>query len=145
MKKGSKMRNESKLLLNNLNQEDNDEIMYKIRKSYYKKWQHLPGDEGKIFFEKTPCYLILPDVPETIETVCPWKPKIIVILRNPIDRLQSHHKMNLERARGTAGMSLDQVIDAWVSLTRGSESHFLVPRKRDNWKMLSNIEESRSW
>ena len=109
---------ESKYLLQNLNNLDDDEIMCRIRKKYSNKWKHKPGDQGKFFFEKTPRYLILPDVPELIEKVCPWKPKIIAILRNPIDRLQSHHKMNLERARGTAGLSLDEAIDAELSVLR---------------------------
>jgi len=109
---------ESKYLLQNLNNLDNDEIMCRIRKNYYNKWQHKSGDRGKLFFEKTPRYLIMPDVPELIEKVCPWKPKIIAILRNPIDRLQSHHKMNVERARGTAGLSLDEAIDAELDVLR---------------------------
>lgn len=39
-----------------------------------------------ISFEKTPAYLHYPHVPELISIICPWKPKIIMILRNPVDR-----------------------------------------------------------
>ena len=105
-------------LLENLDRLDDDQVMCKVRMEYADKWNWREDDLGKIFFEKTPRYLILPDVPELIEKVCPWKPKILVVLRDPIDRLQSQHKMNLERNRGTAGLTLDQAIDAELATLR---------------------------
>mmetsp|Transcript_33971 Transcript_33971/g.40682 ORF Transcript_33971/g.40682 Transcript_33971/m.40682 type:complete len:386 (-) Transcript_33971:177-1334(-) len=45
-------------------------------------------------FEKTPAYLHYPHVPELISIICPWKPKIVVILRNPVDRAYSHFDMD---------------------------------------------------
>jgi len=50
---------------------------------------------GRIWtFEKTPNYMIWPHVPAAIVETCPWKPKIVIVLRNPIDRLYSQYRMN---------------------------------------------------
>ena len=38
-------------------------------------------------------YLIVPSVPEKISKICFWKPKIIVSLRNPVDRAYSFYQM----------------------------------------------------
>lgn len=59
-------------------------------------------------YEKTPSYLLNPNIPEMILKTCPWKPKIIVILRNPIDRAYSHHKM--DQHRGEKWHNLTHVI-----------------------------------
>eukprot|EP00977_Amphora_coffeiformis_P025979 scaffold23349_cov154-Amphora_coffeaeformis.AAC.3 len=51
--------------------------------------------DGRIWtFEKTPNYMIWPHVPAAIVETCPWKPKIVIVLRNPIDRLYSQYQMN---------------------------------------------------
>lgn len=47
-----------------------------------------------VAFEKTPSYLMYPSIPSAIEAVCPWKPKILATLRNPVDRAWSQHVMN---------------------------------------------------
>lgn len=52
-----------------------------------------------ISFEKTPNYMFLPQVPELISKVCTWSPKIILILRNPVDRAYSHIMMDLGKRR----------------------------------------------
>mmetsp|Transcript_12429 Transcript_12429/g.27024 ORF Transcript_12429/g.27024 Transcript_12429/m.27024 type:complete len:414 (-) Transcript_12429:63-1304(-) len=46
-----------------------------------------------VAFEKTPSYLNYPSIPSAIEAVCPWKPKILAILRNPVDRAWSQYNM----------------------------------------------------
>ena len=51
---------------------------------------------GVLTFEKTPYYLVWPHIPQAIIKTCPWKPKIIVMLRNPVDRLYSHYKMMMK-------------------------------------------------
>ena len=51
------------------------------------------------FFEKTPSYLVDPDVPALINSICSWKPKILVMLRDPIERAYSHYKMEREKLR----------------------------------------------
>lgn len=50
-----------------------------------------------ISFEKTPAYLHCPHIPELISIVCPWKPKVIILLRNPVDRAYSHYDMDVHR------------------------------------------------
>ena len=51
------------------------------------------------FFEKTPSYLVDPDVPALIDSICSWKPKILVVLRDPIERAYSHFQMEREKLR----------------------------------------------
>ena len=48
-------------------------------------------------FEKTPWYIMDPHIPEKIHKTCPWGPKIIITLRNPIDRAYSHFMMDKKR------------------------------------------------
>lgn len=47
-------------------------------------------------FEKTPAYILTENAPRRIKSVVPWA-KIIVSLRNPVDRLISQHKMEVSR------------------------------------------------
>lgn len=62
--------------------------------------QAVLGEEHiDFFFEKTPSYLVDPDVPALIHSICSWKPKILVMLRNPIERAYSHYKMEREKLR----------------------------------------------
>lgn len=44
-------------------------------------------------FEKTPSYVAHPKIAKLIPTILPHKPKIILVLRNPIARAYSHYKM----------------------------------------------------
>ncbi|CAB9523355.1 Heparan sulfate glucosamine 3-O-sulfotransferase [Seminavis robusta] len=53
--------------------------------------------DGYLFYEKTPSYLVDPTVPALIHQICPWKPKIVVLLRDPIQRAFSHYKMEREK------------------------------------------------
>jgi hypothetical protein len=43
-------------------------------------------------FEKTPNYLCISRVPEYIHRITPWA-KVLIVLRNPIDRAYSHFRM----------------------------------------------------
>ena len=53
-----------------------------------------------ITFEKTPNYILWPHIPKAIVQTCPWKPKVIIMLRNPVDRLYSHYQMYYVQQRG---------------------------------------------
>ena len=64
-----------------------------------------------LYCEKTPSYLFLTDVPERIFKTLPWGVKIIVILRNPVDRAYSHFKMSIR----TKGKSFEELIDEEVA------------------------------
>ena len=47
-----------------------------------------------VVFEKTPSYMVYPQIAQMVDAVCkPWKPKILAILRNPIDRAWSNYQM----------------------------------------------------
>ena len=50
-------------------------------------------------FEKTPSYLYAPEVPQRLREICPWIPKMIFLLRHPVDRAFSQHGMEQKRAR----------------------------------------------
>jgi Sulfotransferase family len=43
-----------------------------------------------IVFEKTPSYMLYPHIPKIIKKLCPWT-KIIISLRDPVDRLHSSY------------------------------------------------------
>ena len=60
------------------------------------------------FYEKTPSYVVHPDVPGLISKVCEWKPKILIMLRDPIERAYSHYKMEREKKR--IKQSFDEVV-----------------------------------
>lgn len=68
-------------------------------------------DKPKIYFEKTPSYLFLTKIPELITEICFWKPNIVVILRNPIDRAISHFRMRVR----TFGRSFEELIDEEIA------------------------------
>ncbi|KAL7572733.1 hypothetical protein ACA910_009003 [Epithemia clementina (nom. ined.)] len=52
-------------------------------------------DQGRLLtFEKTPFYLAWPHIPRALIETCPWQPRVIVMLRNPVDRLYSHYTMH---------------------------------------------------
>jgi hypothetical protein len=47
-----------------------------------------------IAFEKSPSYMFLGYyLPKVLKHVCPWRPKLLAIVRNPIDRAWSHYNM----------------------------------------------------
>ncbi|CAB9521638.1 Heparan sulfate glucosamine 3-O-sulfotransferase 2 [Seminavis robusta] len=52
---------------------------------------------AKLTFEKTPNYMFLPQIPRLVHKICPWNPKIVLILRNPVDRAYSHFVMDSEK------------------------------------------------
>ena len=48
-------------------------------------------------FDKTPSYIHLDNCPEYLKKTCPWMTKIIVIIRNPVDRAYSQHQMDIKK------------------------------------------------
>ncbi|MEM1260746.1 MAG: sulfotransferase domain-containing protein, partial [Bacteroidota bacterium] len=51
--------------------------------------------------EATPAYLLFPSIPKKVYELYP-DVKLIVILRNPVDRAFSNHKMNLRNGKNVA-------------------------------------------
>lgn len=84
-------------------------------------------DESVLNFEKTPSYLFLTRIPKLIHDTCPWKPKIIVILRNPADRAFSQYKMGIR----VHGKSFEELIDNEIENMRSIGMSHAQPRNSD--------------
>jgi hypothetical protein len=61
----------------------------------------VDGRIPAITFDKTPGYIHLLNCPEYVVKTCPWGVKILVLLRNPIDRAYSQHQMDINKKRRT--------------------------------------------
>jgi Sulfotransferase domain len=78
---------------------DDEDSMCKVLRDYLQKnfnVNRLRRYPNLVAFEKTPAYILTPNAPARIKAVVPWV-KIVVALRNPVDRLISQHKMTVER------------------------------------------------
>ena len=84
-----------------------EEELCKFRKSYAAYFD-LPTIKPNvsIVFEKTPSYMIHPSIPKQIDAICPWKPKILVTLRDPVSRAWSQFQMDNGNKRGANGKKL---------------------------------------
>ena len=86
-----------------------------LKQAYGEQFQVLPNTTADtFFFEKTPSYLFLARVPALIQSTCFQKPKIIVILRNPVDRAFSHFRMKVR----TEGRSFEDLVDQEIDSLR---------------------------
>jgi hypothetical protein len=129
------------------------ELQCAIRKAYVDSFNLTgPVPPDTIFVEKTPSYLFLANTPERISTTCFWKPKVIVILRNPIDRAFSHYKMRIQ----IKGRSFETIIDEEMeSLHKAGLSHAPLrteqnftlqdPRFDDLPKLSSEEQKQKHW
>ena len=107
------------------------------------------------FFEKTPSYLVEPDVPALINSICSWKPKILVILRDPIERAYSHYKMEREKLRikvdfetairnemaymRKVGLSSAPLLPADQSMSDADLQHFVNQLEPTQFQIPSNV------
>ena len=89
------------------------------REHYLQFWDNngtFPA--GYLGFEKTPVYLCKPEIPALMHQVVPWA-KIIVMLRNPVDRAYSGYRMMRERVANESEVgSFERVVDQQVKLAR---------------------------
>lgn len=60
-------------------------------------------------FEKTPSYFENPKIPSRVKSTVPWS-KIILVLRNPIDRLYSSYKMTVRNNYSLRKYSLEDFV-----------------------------------
>ena len=67
-------------------------------------WYTAHFSENKFVGEKSPSYMLIPEVPERIHKF-DSEMKLIFILRNPIDRAYSHYWMNVRRGKETRSFS----------------------------------------
>ena len=78
---------------------DDEEAVCKVLRTYLQKnfnLKRLKKYPNLLAFEKTPSYVLTPNAPARIKAIVPWA-KIIVTLRDPVDRLLSQHKMTVMR------------------------------------------------
>jgi hypothetical protein len=73
-----------------------------VRQKYFEIWptegRLLLDNPTTLFsYEKTPSYIHQLDTPSQLKATCPWIPKVVMILRNPVDRAYSHYKMLVEK------------------------------------------------
>lgn len=95
---------------------------------WYRAHFRPPARPDEISGESTPYYLFHPLVPELVARDLP-DGKLIVILRNPIDRAFSHH--NHERALGFEELQFEQAIAREPDRLEGEEERLLGdPRYR---------------
>jgi hypothetical protein len=101
--------------------DNEDELFCRYRSEYSHMWNDtkLLSDPTKVSFEKTPSYLFLAyAIPDILIRVCPWKPKLLAILRNPVDRAWSQFNMDKRmkskfmRKNDTFERILEREIDA---------------------------------
>jgi hypothetical protein len=84
---------------------------------------HLPASRsGKIVGEASPSYLFHPLAPERVAQMLP-SARLIVLLRNPVDRAFSHYQH--EFALGREPLSFEDAIDREDERMRGEVEHML--------------------
>ena len=83
--------------------------------------EKTPVTPQTITFEKTPSLITYPYVPKFINAICPHKPKIILTLRDPVERAYSEYKMDWQRtgkwklkANHPESKSFDQIVKTEV-------------------------------
>jgi hypothetical protein len=75
-----------------------NEVVCGLREAYGDWAFDIPDliQNPRLSFEKSPSYMIAPGVPYSIRKITPWT-KVIITLRNPVDRLWSQYQMKRDR------------------------------------------------
>jgi len=116
--------------------ENRKTLVKKARETMYKMEYHsqiLISNRSKISFDATPGYLFFSSMlPHRILCVCPWI-KLVLILRNPIDRAYSNHAY----VQKITGMKMD--FENWIQndLEALNQSGFLDAKNEE--------EEDTAW
>ena len=65
-----------------------DDALCRFREKYttYFNMSQVNSNKMSVVMEKTPAYMLHHNLPFIIDALCPWKPKILTILRDPVDR-----------------------------------------------------------
>ena len=88
-----------------------------------------PGAETRVRGEATPMYLFLPDVAPELKRYNPDL-KLIVLVRDPVERTISHYYMQLARGREKASIWLAMLAEPWrlrrCGDLRGGDSAFRI-------------------
>ncbi len=114
-------------------------------------WAHFPArarQRGLLTGEATPYYLFHPKVPQQVAQAVP-DAKLIVLLRNPVERAYSHFAQMVEK--GWETRSFQQAIDDELSLIQHGKSplyHIDDPWKHAHHSYLSRgiySEQLKRW
>lgn len=94
-----------------------DKHICKRRRMYQEEFdiRKLLQHPNTITFDKTPKYLSLPFVARYVKRIAPWA-KILITLRNPVDRAYSQWKMEIDRNRKIR--TFDNLINKEMELRR---------------------------
>ena len=95
------------------------------------------GSTNLVSFDKTPSYIHLDNCPEFLKRTCPWMKKIIVVLRDPVDRAYSQHQMDSMRKEKR---SFEQRIRDEIKKARLTGLHDF-PDMPDSLEEIQKIEE----
>jgi Sulfotransferase domain len=98
------------------------DLAYARGPGWYRAHFHVPRQVDEIAGEASPYYLFHPLVAERVARDLPAA-KLIVLLRNPIERAYSHH--NHERALGFETLGFEQAIAREPERLRGEEERIL--------------------
>jgi hypothetical protein len=90
--------------------------------AWYRAHFRRSPEPGMLSGESTPYYLFHPLAPARAAEVLP-ECRLIVVLRNPVDRAFSHH--NHERALGFESLDFEQAIEAEAQRLAGEEARML--------------------
>jgi hypothetical protein len=111
-------------------------------------------NEGYVTGEASPYYMFYPHAARRASVVVP-KAKLIVLLRNPIDRAYSHYQHQALRVKGEGQetLSFEQAVDAEERRLRGElermlqDEHYMSPNHR-NYSYLSRgiyVDQLLTW
>mmetsp|Transcript_4343 Transcript_4343/g.6252 ORF Transcript_4343/g.6252 Transcript_4343/m.6252 type:complete len:415 (+) Transcript_4343:137-1381(+) len=80
----------------------------------------LRKNSSILAFEKTPSYMFHGYyLPEILKNVCPWKPKLLAILRNPIERAWSQYNMDISvNKKLRESSSFESVLEKEIEILR---------------------------
>lgn len=98
------------------------DLAYQRGQAWYRAHFHVPSRPGEITGESSPYYLFHPLVPSRVAEDLPAC-RLIVLLRNPIERAYSHH--NHERALGFEDLDFEQAIAREAERLDGEEERLL--------------------
>lgn len=108
-------------LIEKLHLNNEEELWCHFRKDYSSKFNtsllmQFPSLKA---FEKTPSYLFHGYyLPPLVEKVCPWKPKLLAILRNPIERAWSHYNMDITQNPRVRPYSFESFLEKELDVMR---------------------------
>jgi hypothetical protein len=98
------------------------DMNFHLGKQWYEKQLPKRPNAQYLIGEKSPSYLIHPTVPERVYSLYP-QVKLIVILRNPVDRAYSHYWHNIGPKR--ENLSFEKAIEAEFSRIQGEKEKLI--------------------